>query len=203
MSEAAGAREAGAEGAGAGAGARAGAGAGPGAGVSAPTSAGRGLWRRLRHELVTPESIYGTIIVSALIVLIEDGETDFDLLVTVAVTSFVFWIAHVFAVTVAHPGWRHGRAIPIGEALGNAVRHSAGLLLAAIIPVSILALGAAGLIHEDVAYHAALDVNIGILFLMGVLAFVERGARWYSCLVAGLVTAALGVAVIVLKAIFH
>ena len=158
---------------------------------------------RLRHELVTPESIYGTIIVSALIVLIEDGENDFDLMVKVAVTSFVFWIAHVFATTVAHHGKRNGREIPLGEALAHAVRHSSGLLLAAIIPVGTLALGAAGVIPESLGYGLALAVGIVILFALGVLAFAERGARWYACLAAGAATALLGIAVILLKAVFH
>lgn len=152
---------------------------------------------------MTPESIYGTIIVSALIVLIEDGESDFDLMVKVAATSFVFWIAHVFATTVAHHGRRHGREIPLGEALAHAVRHSSGLLLAAIIPVGMLALGAAEIIPESLGYLLALAVGIVILFALGVLAFAERGARWYSCLAAGAATALLGIAVILLKAIFH
>ncbi|MGD8165785.1 hypothetical protein ACEXOS_001045 [Herbiconiux sp. P16] len=161
------------------------------------------LYRRLRHELVTPESIYGTIIVSALIVIAEDDESDFALLVVVAGTSFVFWIAHVFAATVAHHGKRGGVEIPLGEALGNAVRHSAGLLIAAIIPIIVLALGAAGVLDEDLAYLLALFVGVVILFVLGTLAFAERGSRWYLCLLGGLATGLLGVAVILLKAVFH
>ncbi|MCS5718263.1 hypothetical protein N1027_08935 [Herbiconiux sp. CPCC 205763] len=161
------------------------------------------LYRRLRHELVTPESIYGTIIVSALIVIAEDDESDFNLLVVVAGTSFVFWIAHVFAATVAHHGKRGGIEIPLGEALGNAVRHSAGLLIAAIIPILVLALGAAGIVDEDLAYVLALFVGVVILFVLGTLAFAERGSRWYFCLLGGTATALLGVVVILLKAVFH
>ncbi|WP_440710087.1 hypothetical protein [Herbiconiux sp. YIM B11900] len=167
------------------------------------TEGSRGLYRRLRHELVTPESIYGTLITSALIVIVEDGESDFDLLATVAATTFVFWIAHVFAFTVANHGKRDGRDIPIGEALGDAVRHSSGLLLAAILPISMLALGALGLVSESLAYYLALLIGVVLLFVLGLLAFAERGARWYSCLVAGFVTSLLGVAVILLKAAFH
>ena len=162
-----------------------------------------GVYRRVRHEVVTAELIYGTIIVSALIVLIEDGESDFELMVTVAATSFVFWIAHVFAATVANHGKRAGTEIPLGEALGSAVRHSSGLLLAAVVPVIILGLGASGLVDENLAYYLALYVGVGILFLLGLLAFVERGARWYFCLLGGVCTALLGVLVILLKAIFH
>lgn len=161
------------------------------------------LWRRLRHELVTPESIYGTIIVSALIVLIEDDESDFDLLVSVAVTSFVFWIAHVFAATVAHHGKRNGVEIPLGDALAQAVRHSAGLLIAAILPIAMLSLGAFEVISEELAYLLALSVGVVVLFFLGLLAFAERGAKWYACLLAGFVTALLGVVVILLKASFH
>ena len=168
--------------------------------ATAPTAS---LYQRLRHELVTPESIYGTIIVSALIVLVEDGESDFSLLVAVAATSFVFWVAHVFASTVAHHGKRDGVEIPLGEALGRAVRHSSGLLLAAIIPIGTLALGALGVLPEDDAYVLALFVGVAVLFALGWLAFAERGSRWFVCLLGAVGTALLGVIVILLKAFFH
>jgi hypothetical protein len=161
------------------------------------------LRRRLRHELVTPESIYGTIIVSALIVVVDDGESDFDLMVGVASTVLVFWLAHVFAFTVAHHGRRGDTQIGVGEALGRALTHSTGLLLAAVVPVGVLGLGAIGVVDEVSAYLASLFVGVIVLFLLGLLAFVERGARWYSCLAGGMATALLGVAVIVLKAVFH
>lgn len=161
------------------------------------------LRRRLRHELVTPESIYGTIIVSALIVVVDDGEDDFDLMIGVASTVLVFWLAHVFAFTMAHHGRRGDTQLGIGEALGRALTHSTGLLLAAVVPLAVLGLGALGAIDEITAYLASLWVGVIVLFLLGVLAFVERGARWYSCLAGGVATALLGVAVILLKAVFH
>jgi hypothetical protein len=157
----------------------------------------------VRQEFVTPESIYGTILVSALIVLVEDDESDFSLLVTVAASSFVFWIAHVFAFTVAHHGRRGEKDMPLNEALGHAVRHSAGLLTSAIIPILVLALGALGVVDEDLAYSLALLVGVAILFVLGWLAFADRGARWYSCLLGGFVTALLGVVVILLKVLFE
>ena len=162
-----------------------------------------GLWHRLRHEFVTPESIYGTIIVAALIVLIEDGETDFDMIASVAVTVFVFWIAHVFAATVATHGKRNGVEIPLGEALARAVRHAAGLPVSAILPIGMLTLGASGLIDENLAYRLALLTAIVLLTGLGVLAFAERGARWYACIAGGLATGLLGLAVIMLKVILH
>ncbi len=161
------------------------------------------LAQRLRHEVVTPEAIYGTILVTALIVLAEDGESDFSLLVVVVATSFVFWIAHVFAATVARHGKRGDTEIPLGQALADAVRHSSGLLTSAVIPVLFLALGAAGVLSEAVAYDLALVVGVVVLFLLGLLAFAERGSRWYWCLLGGLATALLGVIVIFLKVVFH
>ncbi|MFB2582544.1 hypothetical protein ACEXQD_14960 [Herbiconiux sp. P15] len=166
-------------------------------------AAGGGLWRRLRHEFVTPESIYGTIIVAALIVLIEDGDTDFDMIASVSITVFVFWIAHVFAATVATHGKRNGVEIPLGEALARAVRHAAGLPVSAILPIGMLALGASGLIDDDLAYVLALLTSVLILTGLGVLAFAERGAKWYSCVVGGLATGLLGLAVIMLKVVLH
>jgi hypothetical protein len=161
------------------------------------------LRQRLRHELVTPESIYGTIIVSALIVVVDDGESDFKLMIGVGSTVLVFWLAHVFAFTVAHHGRRGGTELGVAAALGRALTHSTGLLLAAVVPMIVLGLGALGVVDEDSAYLGALWVGVIVLFLLGVLAFAERGARWYSCLAGGVATALLGVAVILLKAVFH
>ncbi|MCS5730624.1 hypothetical protein N1031_12705 [Herbiconiux moechotypicola] len=169
----------------------------------APTAKPVSISRLLRHEFVTPESIYGTILVSAIIVLVEDGESDFSLLVTVAASSFVFWVAHVFATTVAHHGRTGAQQVPLGEALAYAVRHSAGLLTSAIIPILVLALGAVGVLDEAAAYQLSLLVGVLILVVLGWLAFADRGARWYTCLLAGAVTGLLGVAVIMLKVVFH
>ena len=159
--------------------------------------------RRLRRELITPELIYGTILVSAIIVIAEDGEDDLTLLTVVAVTSVVFWVAHVFAATIAHHEKRDGRGVPIGESLRHAMHHSLGLLLAAIFPVFWLTLGWAGALTEEDAYTIALLGGVILLFIFGALAFAERGRRWYWCLVAGLATALLGTIVILLKAVLH
>jgi hypothetical protein len=160
-------------------------------------------FRRLRQELVTPESIYGTILVSALIALAEENENDFDTMWVVVVTSFVFWIAHVFAATVANHGKRNGEEIAIGDAFSLAVRHSAGLLTSAMIPILFLALGAIDVIPTEVAYYMALTVGVVILFLLGLMALAERGAAWPVRIAGGLATALLGAIVIALKAYFH
>ncbi|MFB2554746.1 hypothetical protein [Herbiconiux liangxiaofengii] len=160
------------------------------------------LHRRLRAELVTPESIYGTIIAAALIVVLED-DNDFDLLVSVGTTTFVFWIAHVFAFTVAHHGKSGTTEITLTDALGRALTHSSGLLLAAVPPMLVLGLGAAGVLDEGVAYLLSLAIGVIVLFLLGVMAFAEREAAWYARLAGGIVTALLGLAVIALKAVFH
>jgi hypothetical protein len=151
---------------------------------------------------VTPESIYGTIIAAALIVVLED-DNDFDLLVSVGTTTFVFWIAHVFAFTVAHHGKVGGNETTLGDALGRALIHSSGLLLAAVPPMLMLGLGALGVLSEGLAYLLSLAIGVVVLFLLGIMAFAERGASWYLRLAGGLVTALLGLAVIALKAVFH
>ena len=67
----------------------------------------------------------------------------------------------------------------------------------------MLTLGASGLIDENLAYRLALLTAIVLLTGLGVLAFAERGARWYACIAGGLATGLLGLAVIMLKVILH
>ncbi|MCS5717560.1 hypothetical protein N1027_05350 [Herbiconiux sp. CPCC 205763] len=162
-----------------------------------------GLWHRIRRQLVTADMIYGTILVSAILVIADEDEDDLSLLSVVAVTSIVFWIAHVFAATVAQHGKRNGKTIPLPVALREAITHSSGLLFAAVFPVVTLGLGVIGVLTEDAAYVVSLVGGVAILFALGAIAFALRGSRWYFCLVAALLTALLGVVVILMKAVLH
>jgi hypothetical protein len=160
-------------------------------------------YRSIRHAIVTPELIYGTIIVSAVIVVADDDQSDLDVFGITLATMLVFWAAHVFAVTVASHGMRNGREIGLGEAFKSAVSHSHGLLLAAIIPLLFLIVGALGLIEEYTAYYLSLAVGTVVLAVLGWMAFSDRGSGWPMRLLGAVGTAFFGIIVILLKALFH
>lgn len=160
-------------------------------------------YHHIRHILVTPESIYGTILVSALIGSAEDEENNFEVLVSMLATVLVLWIAHLFAGAIAQHFKRDGEEIPIREAMRRSAKQSSGLLVAAIVPSFVLTLGAVGTLDEIFAYYLALFMGTLVLGFLGWFAFAERGSRWYVCFAGACVTAFLGILVIVLKIIFH
>jgi hypothetical protein len=160
-------------------------------------------WERIRHAVVTPELIYGTIISSAVIAVADDDDSDFDVFVVTIVTMLVFWAAHVFAIAVANHGRREGRVIGIREAFRGGAHHSVGLLYASVIPLLFLVLGSIGVLDEDTAYLVALVVGMVLLGVLGWLAFADRGSPWPVRLLGGLGTALFGLVIVAFKAFLH
>ncbi|RFA07284.1 hypothetical protein B7R21_13775 [Subtercola boreus] len=160
-------------------------------------------WESIRHRIVTPPAIYGTLLVSAIIGTAEDGETDLEILRTTVPTLLVFWTAHVFAEAIAHYG-KHGRdRITMREAVKFSIGFSSGLLYAGIIPCGLLLVGAIGLLEEEVAYSFSLLVPVILLGALGWSAIGDRGGAWPAKLLAGFLTGLLGLVVILLKIVFH
>ncbi|MDF2443112.1 MAG: hypothetical protein JWR01_1315 [Subtercola sp.] len=160
-------------------------------------------WESIRHRIVTPPAIYGTLLVAALIGTADDGETDFEILTTVAPTLVVFWLAHVFAEGIAHYGKHGHQRVTMREALRFSIGLSAGLLYGGVVPCGLLVLGAVGIMGEAPAYGFSLLAPVVLLGALGWFALADRGARWPGRLGAALVTSFLGFIVIVLKIAFH
>jgi hypothetical protein len=175
------------------------------AAIEAPTAATppASRWERIRHTLVTPELIYGTIISSAVIAVAEDDDSDFDVFVVTILTMLVFWVAHVFAIAVANHGKRNGRIIGIGQAFRDGLHHSKGLLYASIVPLVFLILGSTGVLDEDAAYLVALLVGTVVLAVLGWMAFAERGSPWPLRGLGCLGTALLGLVIVAFKVFLH
>ncbi|WP_438856409.1 hypothetical protein [Agromyces sp. M3QZ16-3] len=158
----------------------------------------------LGTSFVTEESVYGVILVSGMIVVAGGhGESSWRVFWTVVITVLVFWAAHVYAGTVAHHGFDDHRMVSLGEAFRGALRRSFGMLVAALIPSSILLLGAARVVPDLLAIWTALWVGVIVLAVLGFIAFRRRGASPVMQVVGALGTAAFGIAMILLKAIVH
>jgi len=158
----------------------------------------------LRTSFVTEESVYGVILVSGMIVVAGGhGESSWRVFWTVVITVLVFWAAHVYAGTVAHHGFDDHRMVGLGEAFRGALRRSFGMLVAALIPSSILLLGAARAVPDLLAIWTALWVGVIVLAVLGFIAFRRRGASLVMQFVGALGTATFGIAMILLKAVIH
>ena len=165
---------------------------------------GRGAAHILRSNFVTEESVYGVILVSGMIVVAGGhGDSSWSVFWTVTITVLVFWAAHVYAGTVAHHGMDEHRMTGLGEAFRISLRRSIGLLVAALIPSSILLLGATRAVPDQLAIWSALWAGVVVLAVLGFIAFRRRGASLTMQLLGSLATAAFGVAMILLKAFVH
>ncbi|MEA9986472.1 MULTISPECIES: hypothetical protein [Subtercola] len=160
-------------------------------------------YQRWRHRFVTPQAIYGTLLVSAIIGNASEKATDREVLITTVGTMLVFWIAHVFADGIAHYGRRGVDGLPVSASLKHGVDDSAGLIYAAVVPCLFLLLGAVHIFDDSVAYDISLLLPIGLLGLLGWFAIGDRGGTWPVRLLGGIVTGLLGVLVIILKIVFH
>ncbi|MCU1513203.1 MAG: hypothetical protein JWO10_293 [Microbacteriaceae bacterium] len=154
----------------------------------------------LRERLATPQAIYGTLLVSAIIGSASDEDPDRLVLELALRTTIVFWIAHVFADGLAHYG-RGGDGMSASASLRYGLRHGAGLLYAGIIPCLCLLLGALGLLEEYFAYYLALAIPVVLLGSLGWVTLANRGSSWPVRLAGAAVTALLGIVVILIKII--
>lgn len=155
--------------------------------------------------LLTEASVYGVLLVSGLIVVTSryDNES-WDVFVRVMGTVSIFWAAHVYSGVVAHMGdygltIKHG----LGEALRESLRHSMGMLLAALIPLFVLLLGAVGAIAGTAAYWYALWADVIILAVLGYLGVARVTPKIHIRLLGALITSMFGIALVVLKVIIH
>jgi hypothetical protein len=143
--------------------------------------------------------IYGTILVLSVVIAGAQAypHSPGRVAVLVAVTAFVFWLAHVYSFA-------------LGESVGHQKHLSAAelrhigwrewtLVGAAVPPIAVLLLGAIGVLGESAAFWGALVVGLIVLAGQGVLfARIERLGPLGTLVVAA-VNVGLGLLLIVLK----
>lgn len=162
------------------------------------------LHRKPRQYLISEESVYGTVLVGGMIVVSRGaGASAWETLEAVLGTVLVFWIAHLYAGTVASYHTVAGDETTLREAFRRALRRSVGFLTAAIAPSIVLLLGALEAISDDAAVWTALWLGVGILAVVGYRVFAVRGAKLSIRILGSLGTALMGVAMILLKVLIH
>jgi hypothetical protein len=85
----------------------------------------------------------------------------------VAVTSLVFWLAHVYAHWLGE-SVSHGGHLSFAD-LRRVMSREWSLVEAAVPPIAALLLGAAGLLSESAAVWLAFGLGLGVLFVEGVV----------------------------------
>ena len=167
--------------------------------IAATASASPSYFRRLARGERLAGFIYGTILTLSVVVA---GARAFPhdpahVAELVAVTSLVFWLAHVYA------HWL-GESVAQREHLSVAdlrrvLAREWSLVEASVPPVVALLLGAAGLFSERTAVWLAFGLGLGVLFVEGIVfARAERLGLVASVLVV-LANLGFGLLLVALK----
>ena len=161
--------------------------------------------RRHLHRLLDAYSgehaVYGLVLVTALVAVGWEEDTDFEVLLFVFGTVVVFWLAHIYAAVVASRAVRPAK--PLMAAVGDGARHSSGMLIAMLVPAALLLVGAVGLVEEYTAYFLALGSGIVLLAVIGYANAARNGSSWPWRIAGLLVTTLLGMLVIGLSILAH
>jgi hypothetical protein len=116
-------------------------------------------------------------------------------------TLFVFWLAHVYAHSLAHH--LHGATRP-DWAAGRAAMAEEWPLLEGPVPLLVLlALGELGVLEERLAIRLALWLGVADLVAWGVLYARRQRWNWLPALVAGALNGSFGLLIVVLEVVVH
>jgi len=144
-------------------------------------------------------AIYGTVLVTA----VEVGEwadpnvTPLEGVISLLVTTLVFWIAHVYADTVAarfHEGRRSWHLEFVDKAA-----HEWPLVESGVPAMLALLLGALGVLSRNTAFALAAWMGVASLFVWGLVIARREHARLRMVLLTGVVNALFGLAIVGLK----
>lgn len=156
-----------------------------------------------RH-LASGEGVYGLILVAGLIATASSAKApSIRVLIFVAVTLIVFWLAHVYSAVVADHGRMgdDGEPMTLRAAIREAVGEARGMLFAAVFPAGALLLGVFGVLGDKAAAWLALWICVAALACLGYLSFRRLNAKLHVRLLGALTTASFGILIIVAKAI--
>ncbi|WP_309144358.1 hypothetical protein [Streptomyces sp. BR123] len=147
------------------------------------------------------ERLYATItMISVVIGLGAGGHVDAaGAAATVITASVGLWLAALVADQQAHRVV-HG-ALATGRELRSMLFVSSPLLLSAVGPLLLIGISALGVMALDTALVSAAAVNVATLFAWGCYGGVRMGSGTLFALLAGVIDAAIGTTVALVKAV--
>ena len=140
--------------------------------------------------------IYGTILVLAVLVA---GATAYPesagrIAALVVLTTGVFWLAHVYAHTLAH-SVAEGEFLTQVE-LRRIARREASIIEAAVPPVAALLLGAFGVLSTSLSVWVAIALGLVVLAAQGITVARIESLTWLATI--GIVAANLGLGILII-----
>jgi hypothetical protein len=158
-------------------------------------------------NVATEPAIYGVVLVAGLVLVVgESAEASWEVFLKVCATVVVFWAAHVYAGIVAHLG-DEPAGLPLRHRLAGAastaVGHSWGMLLAAFLPLSMLLFGHGLVLDGTQAVWGALWLSVLLLGVLGYAKAMPWTTNPWVRVASAAITSALGLVLILLKALVH
>ena len=146
-------------------------------------------------------AIYGQIIVlSVLVVFGADADPKgWTVVVTVFVTSTVFYAAHVYSSLLGDRIERQ-RGASWAE-IRRTMAHESTILQAATLPLIAVLLSLVGAFTEEQAVDIGIIVSLTQLALLGLYAAYRGGVRGWPMLLSGLISFAFGLCIVFAKAL--
>jgi len=148
-------------------------------------------------------TIYGTILITALVAGLSEGK-DIDawqILVSVTGTALVFWAAHVYAEVLSQR-LAAGRSLSWDEtnrAMGDELP-----MIQAGAPAGIaLSLAALGFYSTETGVTLAIGFGVASLFAYGIVLGHREGAGRLQTFIGACVNGAFGLVIVALKAFVH
>lgn len=112
----------------------------------------------------------------------------------------LFWTAHVYAATLAHP---HAAEATARTTARREARRALPLVEAPLVPGVPLLLAVPGWVPLDLAYSAGVTIGVAALAAVGFLARRHRAAPLRRALLAAVATGGLGAAIIAAETFWH
>ena len=147
-------------------------------------------------------AVYGTILATTVVATSGFGpETVTRSLVIVAVTSAVFWAAHVYSLGIA------ARIVvrrPLSRVEQRSIAVAEWPMLQSSWPILLtLLLGSLGIIDPSTAISLAMAVGIGALFTYGFIMGRQEHLGWPRVLLNATVTGGFGLVILAMKVVVH
>ena len=153
------------------------------------------------HPETIAGTVYGTIVVLSMLTAgaADYGVDPWRLVAIVAAGTIVLWAAHVYSHSLGESVKASRRLHP--PEIVQIARREASILLAGVLPVASIALGALGVLSERLALWLAFGLGVAALTVQGLrYARLEHLTRFGAVLTLA-VNLAFGLVFVALKAL--
>jgi hypothetical protein len=155
----------------------------------------------LRREFDYAAAVYGSVLVTALVVVAHETELDArTMTLTLLTTTVVFWLAHVWSEVM---GARLAGSIPRWRDIRHVAVSEWPVVEAGFVPAALLALAWAGVYSRDTGAVLAIIAAVLQLAAWGFAAGWRTQHRLAPAIVTCAVDCAFGLAIVGLEVAIH